>query len=181
MRKWTQTTQGRIGLALLALAVIGFVLSTEAKDRFLIQEERFSTTGQITVPVAVEAGTPYRLFLWAVDEEQGLQAWAGIEFAAKVLDSQGGVVAERKTSANASSAQETGGIRRAQNGFEFALLPEQSGEMQVIIDFVEGDTLDLEVYRGLSDLQNLLPGLYILSALAGLVLVLKARAAAAGR
>lgn len=165
----------RIGIALMLLAAAGFLFSTQAKSRYQIFGERFAAAGTHTASFAVEPAHSYRIFIWAVDEALGLQEWADMQLQATLTSPSSGLLETESAAASASSGQESGGKRRAQDGFEWLVEAAVAESWNLHLDLREGDYVDVEVYRDLSDLRNLLPGLYVLCFLGGIVLFLRGR------
>jgi hypothetical protein len=169
----------QIGIVMLILGVAGFIMATQAKSASKVFGDRLSQTGVHPLVIPVEAGSTYTLAFWGVDEEMGLQTWASLDFSATVTDKSGALLFEKQTIASASSAEEKGGIKRAQNGFEYHHAAQITEPLAVVITAMEADYVDLEVYKDLPDWLNMGPGLSIVFGIVGLVLFLKGRNARA--
>ena len=162
-----------LGIGVMVVAAVGFVLANMNRDEYLEASERFSSLGKHTKEIPVKAGQHYRIAVWGVDEETGLQAWASLSAKVTVTDSAEKVLHEKELVA--SESKETGGIRRAQIGDEFGAVAERNDSWIVTVELIEGDYVDLEVFRGLSDLGNVLPGLIVILFVVGLVVWLRNR------
>ena len=167
----------KLGILFILAGTIGFIAATQYKNTSEVFKKRVSLTGTHTLSVPVAAGSTYVFFFWGVDEESGLQAWANMAFAATVSDSAGNVLFKKRTSASASSSEEKGGIRRAQNGFEYHYKGHTAEPLTITLSIEEGDYVDVAVYKDISDLANILPGLFIIAGIIGVVLYIKGRAA----
>ena len=164
----------QISMACVALGIVGFFGATQLKTKASVYKERL-TQADATVSVPVEAGSNYTFFFWGVDEEMGLQAWANLDLTGIVTDAQGTTLFTRQVTASASSSEEEGGVKRAQNGFEYHHKAETSETLTATIKAPQADYVDLEIYKDLPEWLNLAPGLSIILAIVGLVLFLKAR------
>ena len=170
----SRRTKKVVGIVMMVAAAVGFVLANMNRDEYSEASERFSSLGKHTKEIPVKAGEHYRIALWGVDEETGLQTWASLKTTVTVTDSAGKVLHEKELVATES--KETGGIRRAQIGDEFGALADRDDAWVVTVELTEGDHVDLEVFRGLSDLGNVLPGLIVILFVVGLVVWLRNRA-----
>lgn len=165
----------KVGMVLVVLGIVGFFAATQVKSLSRVHNERYSQTGTKTVSIPVESGSAYTFFFWGVDEETALQTWAGLDMKATVTDAGGATLFEEQVVASAS--EDTGGVRRAQNGFQYRHEAQASETLTVTIEAIEADYVDLEVFKDLPEWLNLAPGLSILLAIVGLVLFWKARGA----
>lgn len=170
----------RIGIVLVAVGIAAFVAANMAKDQNRVFSERFTDEAPHQLSVEVEAGSAYTLFFWGRDEETGMPTnWAGMELQLKVVDVDGQkVLLDKKLTASASSAEETGGVKRAQNGEELQYIAPKSGNLSVLVHLLSGDEVTVDVYKNLPTILNLAPGLAIILLVVGVVLFLKGRAKA---
>ncbi|MCF7972346.1 MAG: hypothetical protein K9N55_00880 [Phycisphaerae bacterium] len=168
----------QLGIVVLSVGVVGFFVATQMKSKSQVFGERLSQVQARTLEIPVKAGSAYRFAFWGVDEEMGQQVWANLDFKATVTDSKGAVLFEKQTEASASSSEEKGGIKRAQNGFEYHHTAQTTESLAVALAVTQADYIDLEVYKDLPDWLNMAPGLSILLAIVGLVLFLRGRSAA---
>lgn len=169
----------QIGIVMLIAGVVGFLVATQAKSSSKVFGERYSQTGVHTLEIPVEAGSAYIFAFWGVDEETGLQTWGDLDFTATVTDASGVELFKKQKIATASSADETGGIKRAQNGCEYHHVAQSTESLTAVVTATAADYVDVEVYRNLPDWLNMAPGLGILLAIVGLVLFLRGRNATA--
>ena len=163
----------KLGLVLVVLGIVGFFAATQAKSLSRVHQERYSQTGTKTASIPVESGSAYTFFFWGVDEETALQTWAGLDMKATVTDSSGKTLFEEQVVATGS--EDTGGVKRAQNGSQYRHEAQASETLAVTIEAIEADYVDLEVFKNLPEWLNLAPGLSIILAIAGLVVFLRAR------
>lgn len=168
-------TKKHIALLMIAISIAGFILSTSNKKKFRIFEKRYHQTGRVIETFDTEAGHEYLFFVWGTDEEQSLIKWASLEMDVQLLDSAGNKIDEREIVA--SDPEETGGIRRATNGCEMRYSGDKNAKVNLEVNLVKGDYLDIEVYKNISDGNNMLPAFFIASFLIGIVLWLKSRIA----
>lgn len=165
-----------VGIVLMIVGVAGFIGGTESKSDYEIVSKSGSTKSAIDESVQTEAGHSYQISAWGCAEETGLQKWASMSGELVVTGADGKQLYRKAFSASASSSEETGGVRRAQNGTEFRYQAEADGKIQITGKLTEGDSLEVKVYEDLSEASNLLPGLSIILGIAGLVLFLRSRA-----
>jgi hypothetical protein len=161
-----------VGILFLILGVAGFIGGTEKKSKNIIQGA--SGTDAILLDVQVEPPHVYRVSFWIVAEKGESQPG----FASATADLQVRLGDETLTSRTltATASEARGGIKRAANGFETEVTPKAPGTLRVQGALREGDKWTLDIYRDLDTSTNLAPGLFILLAIVGLVLVLRARA-----
>ncbi len=168
----------QIGIVMLIAGAVGFFVMTQTKSSSKVYGERFSQTGVHTLDIAVEAGSTYTFSFWGVDEEMGLQTWATLDMIATVTDESGAELFNKQKMASASSAEEKGGVKRAQNGCEYHHTASTTESLAVVVIATQADYVDVEVHKDLPDWINMGPGLSILFGIVGLVLFLKGRNAA---
>jgi hypothetical protein len=169
----------QIGMAVLIAGVAGFFVFTQMKSKAQVFEERLPQAAGRTLEIPVAAGSDYTFAFWGVDEEMGQQVWANLDFGATVTDSRGNSLFEKQIQASASSSEEKGGVKRAQNGFEYHHFAQTTEPLTVVVTAKAADYVDVEVYKDLPDWLNMAPGLSILLAIVGLVLFLRGRSAKA--
>jgi hypothetical protein len=167
----------QLGMAVMLVAIVGFVFFSENKSDYVVLDETYGNCGEISRELAVRKGQSYRISVWGIDEETGLQQWGNLKAALLVADSKGEVLCRKSFNASASSSQESGGVRRAQNGTECVHKAQSAEKLMITILFEEGDKVSLQVHENLGDLENMLPGLFLIFGLGGLVLFLKGRSA----
>lgn len=166
-----------IGLAILIAGIIGFFYFSGKKSDYQILTKRFSLAKIHHLQMDVKADQNYLFSFWAVDEEGGFKnQWADVKAFVSLKSQANELIVEREIIASAS--EESGGLKRAQNGFEYNYYSEQNQTLKVEINLVSGDYANMEVYENIPDGISLYPGLSILFGLIGLVLFLKGRAAA---
>jgi hypothetical protein len=164
----------RLGLGLVLLGVIVFVLGSENKSDHLVAREKTASAAPVQLLLPVKAGHDYLVGVWGEDEELGQQRWADMELEWTVAI-DGRPLHRNRLQATASSGEEKGGVRRAQNGEEYRYQAIADGNLELRARLLRGDKLELVVYRDLGEKANLLPGLGLLTALGGLVVYLRGR------
>lgn len=168
----------KVGLLCLVLGLVGFFAGNMTNSGKQTVEQQWTQTGTHTHTFEVTGGTPYEARLWVIDEETGLQQWGEAAASMKLTDAPGSVLFDKGVRANASSSERDGGVSRAQNGVSHRWTPAQSGQITAEVRMDKGDKVELTVYRDLSETGSMLPGLSIVLAVIGLVLLLQARQAA---
>ena len=165
-----------IGLLLLIAGVAGFFYLTSAKSDYRIFEHRFTQNKIHKVNFEAKENNNYTMFFWAVDEETGIQQWANIQLIVSVKTQSGELIKREKRIATVSDTEETGGVKRAQNGFDFSYQSESDQTILIEADLQSGDYVDIEIYENLPEGLNLYPGLSLILGLIGIVIYLKERA-----
>lgn len=164
-----------ISLSLLAVGLVGFFGGNQLTRVFRIASDRYNSVGTHDRTVEQSAGRSYEVRLWVVDEETGLQQWPGAEAALRVNDSEGRTLHEAKVRADQAASSDTGGVSRAQNGITYRWLAVSDSPVIVSAALVDGDYVDVDLYRDMPEAIGLVPGVGILIGLAGLVLFLRSR------
>lgn len=164
-----------LGIVLLLIGIVGFVGATEFNKIFRIDAPRYQGPGTHSLTVEELPGDRYEVKFWVVDEEMGLQEWADVEATVRVLDAAGEIAFQESLAASASSAQETGGVKRAQIGtsYEWTALADQP--LTLSVELTRGDYADIEIYQNLPPGIDLLPALAIFLGIVGLILILRSR------
>jgi len=166
----------QFGLLLLIVGIVGFFYFTNAKSNYRIYEQRFTQTKIHKVKLEAKENNSYTMFFWAVDEETGIQQWAEIQLIVSVKTQSGELIKREKRIATVSDSEETGGIKRAENGLDFTYQSKSDQTILIEADLQSGDYVDIEIYENLPEGLNLYPGLAIIFGLVGLVVYLKGRA-----
>lgn len=164
-----------IGLLLLIVGIAGFFYFSSAKSNYRIFEQRFTQNKTHKVDLEAKENDSYTMFFWAVDEETGLQQWAEIQLIISVKTQSGELIKREERIATASDSEETGGIKRAQNGLDFTYQSESNQTILIEADLQSGDYVDIEIYENLPEGLNLYPGLSLILGLIGLVVYLRGR------
>lgn len=159
-----------ISIILLAFSLIGFILSSEKKDNNTVFEKR-GTSKEFEFETELEGAFDYIISYWVVDEETGYQ-WASVSSFAEVFIND--TLAESKT-IDFSESDEKGGIKRAQNGFEYHFKPMRNTKVMLKGVLYKGDYWEWIIYKGISETENIRPGLFIILFLVSLFLFLKFR------
>lgn len=157
--------------AFLSIVTGGFIVSNTAKTAFEIFETK-SSSKTIEASIDLESETEYKFWFWAIDENTGYDP---ADMSAEVkITIEDETVFERKIST--SEFEEKGGIKRAQNGFEFKYT---NGEKKTIANisgkFIKGDSWEIKAYKNMSDTVNIAPGLWIIILLIGVFIFLRIR------
>ncbi|MDA3905467.1 MAG: hypothetical protein PF484_05265 [Bacteroidales bacterium] len=163
----------QLWLIIICIAVAGFIFAEMYKSSHEIFNQRYTNTTTYSETIPLLIGNSYVISVYGSDEETGLQQWANLDFEFYVKDMDGVEVVRKNISATES--QESGGIRRAVNGFEFDYLAEESIELTLYLNFIEGDDVDVKVFENISEWANLIPSLFIILFLVAIVFYLKAR------
>ena len=163
------------GILALVIGIAGFVFFTEKKSTYEIFRKTYTTKGKIGKVLNVDQGHCYRVAVWGIDEEMGLQRWGKLTAKLLITDPSGAVVCERPFNASASPSQESGGIKRAQNGAEFLYRATGPGVIRIALFFEEGYSLELKIFKDIGDAAHLLPSLFVILCITGIVLFLKGR------
>ena len=173
----TPRSKKSAGLVLVILGVVGFFAANVVKSDTAVLEKRITRSGATHLDLPVEKGQRYTVFVWARDEETGF-APASLDASYRIVDARSAkVLSEKVLTASAHSSDETGGIKRAQQGGQYIGGAQDNGHWKVDIELTRGDEVTVDVYRNLPDWLNMGPGLSILVALLGGVFLIKARAA----
>ena len=159
-----------IFVATIICSIVGFILANESKAFYLNQEIE-SSAEEKTYTFSIEANHDYLISFWALDEETSYE-WASMESHVVILF-EGEVLYEKDVSK--SSSDDDGGVKRAQDGFEYKLTPEKSGDLTIIVQMSEGDEWSIEIYKDLPENLNILPAMFIIIAIIGVVGFLKAK------
>jgi hypothetical protein len=162
-----------VWIGVIVLAVIGFVGLTEHRKGYMVAGERLSG-GEMQV--ALDPATDYRVEIWGVDEELGME-WADLLAHVSLLNEKGAVIDAREIAA--SGSDDSGGVKRAQAGYSVDL----SGiaKLRVKVAISKGDYVDVEVFKAMPVWVDLGPGLSILVAIAAFVLMLRRGSKSAGK
>ncbi len=161
------------GIFTVMIALMVFLGGNFQKDQYRLHSQRY-TKGSHTIPFLVGTDATYKIAIWAVDEETGLQQWATMSCEGEIRDSSGKLVDAGEAVATASD--EKGGIRRAQNGFDLDVQSTKTEELVLTVHLLEGDYVDVEVLQDIPTLIHLLPGIGVLIGFAGAILITKGRA-----
>lgn len=160
-----------IGWAMLIGGIVFFVFLNQANKKYLEINATGSSMLPINVEWEVEAENEYLVKCWFLDEETGFE-WASMEAELRIEQNGKQVHAENYV---ASSSEDSGGVKRAQNTDEIRYIPAVSGVMSVNGRLIKGDKWEVEIYKNMSDKENLAPPFALLVAVIGLVLVLKSK------
>ncbi len=160
-----------ISISVAILSVIGFIVSTEGKKTHRILNERGSSKN-FEFKINTASNIDYIFSFWAVDEEGGFK-WATISAYAEVVKGDSVLYAKN---ISFSESEEPGGLKRAQNGFNFKYKSPKSSIITFRGNLKEGDQWQVEVYENMSAEKNMKPGLFIILLVASLFIILKIRA-----
>ena len=155
----------------MIISIVGFIATTENKSSFLILEERGSSES-FEFDVNLATNTEYIFSFWVIDEEGGY-GWASVTAYSEIVINDSIVYAK---TVDFSEAEEDGGLKRAQGGFNFNYLSEKSKIAKFKGILKEGDQWQIEVYEDLTEVENMKPGLFIILFIISLVFFLKVRA-----
>lgn len=164
----------QIAIAFLIIGIVGFIISQNQKEKYLVFEKRISSNIEFVQKIYAQAGNNYLFSFWGNDEQGALQEWADMEFILKIETSTGEIIEEKKIVASGSG--DDGGIKRAANGDDVKYSAKQSGDLILTTTLTDGDYLDIEVYENLPENTYWMPVLFIAFFITGLVLFMKARA-----
>lgn len=162
-----------LGIALVAVGIIGFVVGTENRKGHRI--DGATGSGIVSFQMQVEPPHTYRVS-FSIEAEKGesLPGFATAEGEVAVhLD---GDVVTSRTLAATSSGDARGGVKRAIQTAEIDVSPEKPGLLRVKGSLRQGDRWTLDLYRDLGTGGDLAPGLFLLVGVVGLVLFLRSRA-----
>ncbi len=158
-------------VSVMILSIIGFVMSTEHKKTMRIINERGSSKNfEFTIDLATN--TDYVFSFWAIDEEGGFH-WATVSAYAEVIIGDSTVYLK---TVNQSESDDSGGLKRAQNGFNFNYHCDKAVKAVFKGKLTQGDQWQVEVYEGLTQEKNMKPGLFIILFLASLFVFFKVKA-----
>ena len=155
----------------MIISIVGFIATTENKSSFLILEERGSSES-FEFDVNLATNTEYIFSFWVIDEEGGY-GWASVTAYSEIVINDSIVYAK---TIDFSEAEEDGGLKRAQGGFNFNYHSEKSKIAKFKGILKEGDQWQVEVYEDLTEVENMKPGLFIILFIISLVFFLKVRA-----
>lgn len=160
-----------LGLTMLIGGIVMFVFFNQKNKQFLEFSKTGSTLSPINLEMPVEAGNDYLVKFWFSDEETGYH-WASAlaDFSIYFNEEQ---IHTKKYSA--TSSDETGGVKRAQNTDEIRYTPSKSGKLIFKGELLEGDKWEVLVYKNMSDKENMAPPLALIVAIVGIVLVFRNR------
>lgn len=164
-----------IAICLLAVGIIGFIYGNTSASKKELLEKSYTKAGQHQASFTVESGSEYTARLWVTDEESGLQRWAKATASLQLIDDTGKVMFNKGATASQQSSQNDPGPARAQNGVTHRWTPTASGKVDSIVTLKEGDKAELTVYKDMSETQGMVPGLSIIVAIVGGVMLLRAR------
>ena len=158
-----------IGLVMLIGGIIMFVVYNQRNKQYLELSDSGSSLKPIEMEMPAEAGTDYLVKFWFLDEETGYEwASASADFSIYFNDQQ---IHTKKYSA--SSSDDSGGVKRAQDTDEIRYTPAVAGKLTFKGKLTQGDKWDVEVYKNMSDSEDMAPPAALIVAVVGLVLVLK--------
>jgi len=159
-----------LSIFFIILSVAGFIVSTQKKDKSAVMEERGSSK-EFKFNLKLESNHNYFFSFWVVDEETGFR-WAEVSSYAEIIINDS--IIHSKT-IDFSESEETGGIKRAQNGFDYNYKPNKSTEAVIKGVMYKGDYWEIKIYDNISEVENIKPGLFIILFIVSLFLFLKLR------
>lgn len=163
----------KIAVGLLIIGVIGFIYSQNIKSGYRIYKERISGSKEFNHEFYLTAGNNYMFSVWGTDEEGALRPSANLEVGVQLLERKGKIVEEKLITA--TSSNDDGGLKRANNGYDIRYHPLENGEVILKSSLLRGDYVDIEVYENLPENIYWFPVLFIAVFIIGLILFLKAR------
>lgn len=158
-----------IGLFMLLVGIVLFVIFNQKNKQYLELSESGSSLKPINIEMHADAGNDYLIKFWIMDEETGYE-WAGAlaDFSVFFNDQE---IHSKQYSA--SSSDETGGVKRAQDTDEIRYTPTDSGSLIFKGKLELGDKWEVKVYKNISDKENMAPPAALIVAIIGLVLAIK--------
>jgi hypothetical protein len=163
-----------IGIALMAVGLIGFVYFTAQKDKTKIYEQKYRMVGSRTDSIYLPNNAEYIISFWAIDEEPaGFNEWPHMEAKIKLFTKTKKLFSRK---INSFDTKDVGGMRRAQDYTDFNYRPELSETVYIQSELISGDECEIKIYSNLSERMNIMPGLFILVLVAGAFVFLKYRA-----
>ncbi len=159
-----------ISISLVIISILGFIFTTENKSSLIIFEKSGSAES-FEFDINLTTNTDYVFAFWVIDEEGGFQ-WASVSAYSEIEINDSIVYAK---SIEFSESDETAGLKRAQNGFNFNYHSESRGIAKFRGTMHEGDQWQIEVYEDLSEVENMKPGLFIILLIVALFLFMKVR------
>ena len=160
-----------IVLSVMAAAVIGFIKTTSQKSSHIIFEKTGSSK-DFNTELNLEKGSNYMFSFWVIDEESSYE-WANASAKFTIIVN-GKVIHEKE--AHDTNSDDSGGFKRAQNGFDFSynkIIKDSKAE--IIVKMSEGDSWDVKIYKNLSEADNFMPVVYIFIFIIALVALIKIR------
>lgn len=158
-----------IGYIMLIGGIVMFVVFNQKNKQYLELSDSGSSMKQIDLEMYAGAGNDYMVKFWFTDEETGYEwASASADFSVYFNDQQ---IHTKKYSA--SSSDESGGVKRAQDTDEIRYTPSESGKLSMKGELTKGDKWEVQVYKNMGDEENMAPPAALIVAIIGLVLVLK--------
>jgi len=158
-----------IGLIMLIGGIIMFVMFNQKNKGYLEISDSGSSMKRIDLEMHAGAGNDYLVKFWFLDEETGYQwASASADFSIYFNDQQ---IHTKKYSA--SSSDDSGGVKRAQDTDEIRYTPTDSGKLILKGELTKGDKWEVKIYKNMNDQENMAPPAALIVAVIGLVLALK--------
>lgn len=151
--------------------IVMFVVFNQKNKQYLESSDSGSSMKRIDLELNVGAGNDYLVKFWFLDEETGYEwASASADFSVYFNDQQ---IHTKQYSA--SSSDDSGGVKRAQDTDEIRYTPTESGKLIMKGELTKGDKWEVNVYKNISDQENMAPPAALIVAIIGLVVALKKR------
>ncbi|NOR86046.1 MAG: hypothetical protein GQ527_00410 [Bacteroidales bacterium] len=167
IKKW-------IAIIIMVIGVIGFIYHSEKKSDTLLFSKNIYVSDLQNIDIQLTANHNYKFNFWGTDEEM-TGTFSMPTFTATLLltDSKKDIIFQEQI--ESYNPKEMGGklVAHAETTFEYH--PSQDEQLELQVQILDGDTLDIDVYQDLSDEGDAMPGIFIIIAIIGLVIFLRAR------
>ena len=162
-----------LALSIIVACILGFIVAQGMKSNYRIFQKRIFLEAEFKHEFYAEAGINYIVSIWGSSENRVLKEWATLEMRYQLLNASGTMIADTTITAIGGKVSE--GNMMARNGKDIHFKTEESGTIVLKCWLVEGDYIDVEIYKALPENIYFLPPLFIFGFVFGLFWYMKVR------
>lgn len=167
VKKW-------IGILLIIIGIGGFIYNANSKNNHNFYSERISNNKPKETKIDFIGGHQYKIKFWGVDEEM-TNTYSQPSFSSKINIIKGNGEVLFSSTLISITQREIGGKLVTHDGVTYEHICEANEALVIKTHITDGDYMDVEIYQDLSSEADALPGVFIILAIIGVVLVLRAR------
>lgn len=163
----------KISIILIALSIVGFIMSNIKRDKKKVYEKKYSATNEITDTLKVITGKNYIISFYCMDEEpEGFTEMPEVQSSIHIFNADSTLYRKKLTS---FSDVNRGGYRKAEEYTDYQFKAVKNDDIYIETKLHEGDANELIIFSDLSEEMNILPGIFIIILVIGVFLFMKFR------
>jgi|GEM_PF-3816927 len=162
-----------IGIVLIVFSILAYFYVSEKKSAYLVLKEHFTEKKQHFIYPELLEGNNYFMFFGAGAKQNKNTQTTEVNVLISIHEQNGDLIAQDEI--NAISNLKSGGLKQTENSFDFSYTAQKNTRLSIEITFLKGDYTHVEIYKNLPKYINLIPGLFIITGLFGLIIFVKGR------